>query len=131
LQGGETVAQAGFEGEPMEPITSFEELRWLLTRGALDGRDLRIGLAEPGNRGGRHLLLALSQIDASEADAGLMRKVGIVSPWSPPTIGEVMAGGAAERAGLLQGDVVRKVDGQDIGDAQQLRDRIRAQVRGG
>jgi regulator of sigma E protease len=131
LQGGETVARAGFEGQPMEPIVSFEELRWLLTRGALDGRDLRIGLAEPGNRGGRHLLLPLSRIDASEADAQLMRKVGIVAPWSAPAIGEVMAGGAAERAGLQKGDVVRKVGDKQVGDGQQLRDLIRAQIQGG
>ena len=114
----------------MEPIQSFEELRWLLTRGALDGRDLRIGLAEPGNRGGRHLLLPLSRIDAKEADAQLLRKVGIISPWSAPVIGELMAGGAAERAGLQKGDVVRKIGDRQVGDSQQLRDHIRLQVKG-
>jgi regulator of sigma E protease len=131
LQGGETVARAGFEGDAMEPIQSFEELRWMLTRGALDGRDLRIGLAEPGNRGGRHLLLPLSRIDAKDADAQLLRKVGIISPWSPPAIGDISAGGAAERSGLQKGDVVRKVAGKEVGDAQQLRDHIRAQIKDG
>jgi regulator of sigma E protease len=130
LQGGETVTRAGFEGEAVEPIRSFEELRWLLTRGALDGRDLRIGYTEAGRRGDREMVLPLSRIDAREADAQLLRKVGIVAPWSPPAIGDVMAGGAAERAGLRKGDLVRKVGERPVGDGQQLREQIRSQVQG-
>ena len=61
LRGGEAVEQAGFEGEALQPVRSFEDLRWLLTRGALDGRDVRLQLA--GERAaGREALLALSQI---------------------------------------------------------------------
>jgi regulator of sigma E protease len=42
-----------------------------------------------------------------------------------------MAGGAGERAGLRKGDFVLRVGEQDAGDAQHLRDLIRAQVLGG
>jgi regulator of sigma E protease len=41
-------------------------------------------------------------------------------------MGEVMAGGAAERAGLRQGDVVRRVGDVPVHDGQQLRELIRA-----
>src|SRR5205085_12209070 len=75
--------------------------------------------------------LPLSRLDAKDADAQLMRKVGIIAPWSPPVLGEVMAGGAAERFGLHKGDTVLRVGGKEVGDAQQLRDLIRAQVQGG
>jgi regulator of sigma E protease len=106
LRGGERVASAALEGESLEPIRSFEELRWLLTRGALDGRDLRLQLArDAGSRGG-DLVLPLSRMDSRDADAQMLRKVGIVAPWSPPVLGEIMAGGAAERAGLRKGDLV-------------------------
>jgi regulator of sigma E protease len=131
LRGGERVASAALEGDPAEPVRSFEELRWLLTRGALDGRDLRLVLSrESGGRGGE-VLLPLSRLDARDADAQLLRKVGIMAPWSPPVLGEIMAGGAAERAGLRKGDVVLRVGGREVGDAQQLRDLIRSQVQGG
>jgi regulator of sigma E protease len=131
LAGGEIVERAGFDGDAAEPIRSFEELRWLLTRGALDGRDLRIVMAAQSPGGARELLLPLSRIDAREADAQLMRKVGVIAPWTAPQLGDLMAGGAAERSGLRKGDVVRKAGGQAMVDGQQLREFIRGQVQGG
>jgi regulator of sigma E protease len=131
LRGGERVESAALEGDELEPIRSFEDLRWMLTRGALDGSDLRMVLARAGSGGRREVLLPLSEVNSRDADAQLLRKVGIVAPWSPPVLGEVMAGGAAERAGLRKGDTVLRVGGQPVGDAQQLRDLIRAQVQGG
>ncbi len=47
LQGGELVQRAGFAKDTLEPVRSFESLNWLLTRGALDGRDVRLELAAP------------------------------------------------------------------------------------
>jgi regulator of sigma E protease len=126
LRGGERVERAGFDGEALEPVQSFEDLRWLLTRGALDARDVRIGIDA-----GRELLLPLSRIHARDADAQLFRKVGIMGPWTPPLIGELVAGGAGEKAGLRKGDVVLAVDGKPVVDGQQLRELIRATARGG
>jgi regulator of sigma E protease len=40
-------------------------------------------------------------------------------------MGDAVAGGPADRAGLKSGDVVLRVDGQTVGDAHQLRTRIR------
>jgi regulator of sigma E protease len=131
LKGGERVAMAALQGDDLEPVRSFEELRWLLTSAALDGRDLRMVLAREGGSRGGELVLPLSRLDARDADAQLLRKVGIASPWSPPVLGEVMAGGAAERSGLRKGDLVLRANGQPVGDAQQLRDLIRAQVQDG
>jgi regulator of sigma E protease len=130
LRGGERVESAALEGDTLAPIRSFEDLRWMLTRGALDGQDVRMVLAREGGGGGREVLLPLSRVNAREADAQLLRQVGIVAPWSPPVLGEIMAGGAAERAGLRKGDAVVQVDGRPVGDAQQLRDLIRGQVKG-
>jgi regulator of sigma E protease len=129
LRGGERVTQAAFEGDKLEEVDSFDDVRWLLTRGALDGRDVRLVLRE-GARS-RELLLPLSRIDAREADAHLLRKVGIVGPWTPAIIVKVMPGGAAERAGLRDGDVVRRIGTEPVQDGQQLFGRIRGQVQAG
>src|SRR5215207_4069268 len=59
LRGGEHVTRAGFDGE-LEPVQSFEDLRWRITRGALDGRDLMLEIAGDGpGRPTRELLLPL------------------------------------------------------------------------
>jgi regulator of sigma E protease len=131
LHGGERVQSAALEGDTLQPVGSFEDLRWLLTRGALDGHDLRLVLAREGGGAAGEVLLPLSRLDAREADAQLLRKVGLVAPWSPPVLGDIMAGGAAERAGLRKGDLVLRLGAQAVGDAQNLRDLIRAQVRNG
>ncbi|GAA4345416.1 RIP metalloprotease RseP [Variovorax defluvii] len=130
LRGGELVARAGFDGE-LEPVQSFEDLRWRITRGALDGRDLALEIAGEPGRPAREVVLPLSRIGARDADAQMFRKIGIVTPLTRPEIGEVMAGGAAERSGLRSGDVVRAVGSTAIVDGQQLRDAIRASVDDG
>ena len=131
LQGGEKVTRAGFDREPLEKVDSFDELRWLLTRAALDGHDLRIAIAGGNGRGERELLLPLSTLDVRDADATLMRKIGVLAAWSAPVLREVLPGGAAERAGLRSGDVVRRIGGEPVRDGQQLFEVIRAQVRDG
>ena len=142
LMGAELVQSAAFEGDAPQAIVSFEDLRWLLTRGALEGRDVRLALAEaPGKnssaasadsaaRPGREVLLKLSSIDAREADAQLFRTIGIISPLTRPVIGEVLADGAAAKSGLRAGDLVLNVGAKAIVDGQQLRDLIRTSAGG-
>ena len=131
LQGGELVRRAGLAGEDLEPVTSFEGLRWFLTRGVLDGRDLVLDVAPISGGSGRELTLPLSSLSVQEVDARLFRGIGIVSPLSRPEIGELAEGGAAVRDGLKRGDLVRKVGGTAIVDGQQLREVIRASARDG
>ena len=124
LRGGEQITRAGFDGE-LEPVQSFEDLRWRITRGALGGRDLTLEIAADGQPG-RELVLPLSQIEAKDADAQMFRRIGVLAPLTRPEIGEVMAGAAAERAGLRRGDLVRSFGTTAVVDGQQLRDLIRA-----
>ena len=128
LQGGEQVARAGFDGE-LEPVRSFDDLRWRMTRGALDARDLTLEIGEP-SRAKRLVVLPLSRLEARDADAQMFRKIGVLAPLTRPEIGEVMAGGAAERSGLRQGDLVRSIGNTTVIDGQQLRELIRTSVDG-
>lgn len=129
LRGGETVTAAGFEGEEQSPVRSFEEVRWMLTRGALDAMDLRLTVTD--GRQQREVLLPLSRIESPDADAQLFRRIGLLGPLTQPVLGEVVEGGAAQRAGLRKDDRVLRVGGVDVVDGQQLREWIRAQVRNG
>jgi regulator of sigma E protease len=130
LRGQELVLQAAFDDEALEDVRSFEDLRWRLTQAALNGRDVRLSLGVDLDAGAtaaanREVILKLAELKASDADAQLFRKIGILSPWTEPVIGEVMAGGAAAKAGLRAGDVVKRVGSVSIVDGQQLREVIR------
>ncbi|MDE2413781.1 MAG: RIP metalloprotease RseP [Comamonadaceae bacterium] len=130
LQGGELVVSAAIGEDDAEPVRSFEDLRWVLTRGALDGESVRL-LLQPERGAQREVVLPLDQMQVREADAQLFRSIGIVGPWTRPVLGEVMPGGAAERAGLHPGDLVLRLGGTDVVDGTQLRDLIRASVQDG
>lgn len=129
LRGGEHITQAGFDGD-LSPVQSFEDLRWRMTRGALDGHDLTLEVAGEAGRPARQLVLPLSRMETKDADPQMFRKIGVVAPLTRPEIGEVMAGSAAESAGLRNGDVVRAIGDTAIFDGQQLREVIRASVDG-
>ena len=135
LRGQELVLQAAFDGEQLESVRSFEDLRWRLTQGALNGRDVRLAISRDSSAAQaadvpiREVLLKLNEMSASDADAQMFRKIGILGPWTQPVIGDVMAGSVADKAGLRAGDVVQQVGRTAIVDGQQLRETIRSSVQ--
>lgn len=131
LHGGELVRRAALVGDDLEPVASFETLRWVLTRGALDGKDVLLEVSSGSEGRGRELMLPLSGLSVNEVNAGLFRQIGILSPLSRPEIGELAEGGAARRAGLEPGDLVLKIGGTVVVDGQQLRELIRASAKDG
>lgn len=128
--GGEHVVRAGLDGQPLNDVHSFEDVRWVLTRGSLEAEDVHLVLVSP-LASERDVVLKLSSLEKSEVDAQLFAKIGIVTPFSPALIGETVSDGAAQRAGLIDGDVVQSVDGQPVIDGQQLRQLIRQSGAGG
>ncbi|MEY3782589.1 MAG: hypothetical protein RIS97_767 [Pseudomonadota bacterium] len=128
LQGGEYVKQASFVGEDLAQIQSMEDLRWLITRGALNGDNVRLAVARSADAPARDVILDLEQLDVKEVDAQLFQKIGITGPWTKPVLGDMQADSAAKRAGLQRGDVVTKVNDVVVVDAQQLRQLIRESI---
>lgn len=128
LRGGEWVLQTAQPDKAPSDVNSFEDLRWRLTQAALSNQDMTLWVSDSEAGSTRAVTLPFADLDVREADASLFQRIGIVGPWSEPVVGEVMAGGAAAAAGLLDGDRVLKVDGQPVGDGQRLRALIRAGV---
>jgi regulator of sigma E protease len=130
LRGGEWVQRAGFTGEESDEVLSFESLRWLLTRGALDARDVHLTVSVRPEGAGREVVLPLSTLKANDADPQLFQKIGILGPWTKPVIGDVLPDSPAARSGLRNGDVVLRVGDVQVVDGQQLRQLIRTSVQG-
>jgi len=130
LRSGDWVRSWSSDGGQWNDVRSLTDLRWQVTQAAIRGESLQLMVSGRDGRGSRALTLDLAGVDARDVDAALMKRIGLGVPFSEPVLGEVKAGGPAAAAGLRSGDRVLRVDGADIADAQLLRDRIRAAVRG-
>jgi regulator of sigma E protease len=126
IQGGERVLAAGLEGEDLQDVRSFEDLRWLLTQAAIEGQNLVLHLQSRPQSAEQAHILELVQFKSSEVDAQLLQKLGLGGPFTRAQIGRVLPDGAAFAAGLQDQDEVLSVDGVRVHDGQQLRQLIRA-----
>jgi regulator of sigma E protease len=127
LRSGDWVQRWSREGDAeLQELRSMTDLRWQIMQAALDGERLRLEVSDASGRGVRQVSLPLDQTEKREVDARFLTQVvGLTPPYAPPVMGDPVAGGPAAKAGLKSGDVVLRVDGQPIADAQQLRTRIR------
>jgi regulator of sigma E protease len=130
LKAGDEIVSIAEPGSEPEAIRSMEDLRWHITRAALDRFDLTLQVREAGRDSMRQVSLPVTQLNIREADAQMYRKIGLAAPLTLPVMGELVAGGAGDRAGLKQGDRVLSIDGAAMNDGGQLREAIRASVQG-
>ena len=130
LKAGDEILSVRGADAADEPIRSMEDLRWHLTRAALDRYDLTLQVREAGRDSMRQIKLPLTELNIREADAQMYRKIGLAAPLTQPVMGELIAGGAGDKAGLKQGDRVISIDGVAMLDGGQLREAIRASVQG-
>jgi regulator of sigma E protease len=98
-----------------EPVATWQELRWRVLQAALQRERVRL---EVENERGHlsQLALDLRDFPASEVESDVLERVGLrlYRPVLAPVLGEVVAGGAADAAGLAKGDRVTHVDGKAI-----------------
>ncbi|MDT8992082.1 RIP metalloprotease RseP [Curvibacter sp. APW13] len=122
IHAGDRVVAVSRGEQPMAPIASFEDMRWVLTQAALSGDDIVLHGASANTQ----WKLPMSSMPVSEFNAETFSRIGIMAPFAQPVIADISAGDIAERSGLLPGDLVLSVDGVVVQDAASLRQRIRA-----
>ncbi len=130
LRAGDWARATSSDGQQWTELRSLTDLRWQVTNAVLESEPLRIEVTDRDGQGRRTVTLELNRIGAGEVDAQMVRRIGVGMPFSEPMIGQVRAGGAAEAAGLREGDRVLAVDGRPVADAASLRELIRASGSG-
>jgi regulator of sigma E protease len=106
LRAGDTVrAVAG------EPIATWQELRWRVLQSALQRETLQLEVLNEKNHL-RDVVLDLRSFPADGVESDALERVGLrlFRPPLEPVIGQLVGGGAAERAGLAVGDRVLAAD---------------------
>jgi len=102
-------------------VPTWQELRWSLLEHALRRETIELEMhSERGDIQFRRL--DLSSIGADKIDVDLMQAIGLTrfQPPLKPVIGRLIAGGAAARDGLKEGDEILKVDGHPISRWEEL-----------
>lgn len=106
FRSGETITKVGDES-----VATWQDARWFLLQHAV--RKDRVVLTVRSDAGEtREHELDLSALTAADLDSDFLRTLGLAryNPPLAPVIGNVVGGGAAERAGLKPGDEVVSVN---------------------
>ena len=110
-----------------DSVATWQDARWLLLKHAVARSSVELEV-ERAAGGVAVRTLDLSGLRAQDIEGDFMKALGLsrFQPPLAPVVGNVVAGGVAERAGLRAGDRVLAVDGVAVERWDQFVDAIRA-----
>ena len=122
LKSGQTVRS--IDGESLQ---TWQELRWRVLQAALQRKSVRLETIDERGRIDT-ATLELAHAGAGEADGDALERIGLrlFRPPLDPVLGQLVNGGAAERAGLAAGDRIVQADGSRIDTWEALVNAVRA-----
>ena len=133
VEPGSIAATAGLmEGEEIVAVDGESTAGWAavnlqMVRRLGETGSLQLTVREPGSDAETTRSLALSQWLQGSEEPDPIRSLGI-RPWRPalePILAELDPNGPAQSAGLRNGDRLLALDGQPLGDWQQVVDLVR------
>ena len=97
------------------PVATWQEMRWRMLQGVLQGEVLRVEVSNERQEIAE-LRVDLGALSGADVESDLLERLGfrLYRPTLPPVLGGIVAGGAAERAGLAAGDRVTHADGRAV-----------------
>lgn len=129
LHAGDWVRSVSLDETHWQVVRSMTDLRWQITQAVLRDMPLQLSVSDGAGRTQRKVRLALDTLGVKEIDAQVLRRIGLLNPYSEPRLGDVVPGGPAAKADLRAGDLVLQVDGVGTADTAQLRNQIRAHAQ--
>ena len=119
---GDTLVRIGDE-----PVATWQDTRWILLQRAVEKSVLTVQVRTiSGESASRSL--DLSALTPTDMDSDFLRTLGLTRQQLKlkPVIGDVVGGGAAQRAGLKTGDVVVSIFNLRIESWDQVVNTVRA-----
>lgn len=110
-----------------EPVETWQDLRWALLDGAVARGRVALEIERDGAAAGTRWL-DLGGVEGEDFGAEFMARLGLASyrPALKPVVGQVVAGGAGERAGVREGDRIVAIDGRATQRWDEVVDAVRA-----
>jgi regulator of sigma E protease len=107
---GDVLARIGDE-----PVATWQDARWIFLQHAVQKSTVAVAVL-PASGGTAARRLDLSGLTTADLDSDFLRALGLTRYQPPlkPIIGEVVSGGAAQRAGLKAGDEIVAIGNQRI-----------------
>ena len=125
LRSGDLVQKFSVNPQEWETVQSMDHLRGLVNQASLDQHDFQLEVLS--SKSVAHRVVDISVAGwADDGRRSAMSHMGITGAFTKPEVIKVLQSGPAAKAGLLAGDLVLKVDGLVVNDAQQLIQLIRA-----
>jgi len=109
-----------------QPVATWQDLRWRMLQAALERQKISVEIVDARDRISV-LTLDLSAFPSDEVESDMMERLGLrlFRPALPPVLGQVVAGSAAERAGLAAGDRITHADGRPLATWDDLVQAVR------
>lgn len=110
-----------------DAVATWQELRWRVLQGALQREALRVEVTRSRGDISTHVL-DLRDYPADDVESDALQRIGFGLYRAPlePVLGRIVAGGAAERAGLQDGDRITSAGGAPVADWSALVQAIRS-----
>jgi len=110
-----------------EPVETWQALRWRVLQGALQRETLKLEVIDERDHISQRTL-DLSRFPADEVESDVLDRIGLrlYRPLLEPVLGQVVAGSAAEDAGLEPGDRITHIDGRAVATWDDLVREVRS-----
>ena len=116
------------------PVAVWSEVRWKVMQLVLDKSSavsvdhfpVMLTVTASDGSARRQIGFTLDAMTPKDVEADFMAKLGLSLAHPPAQMGHIIGGGAAQRGGLLEGDIVTSVDGQSGIDSLRFIELVRA-----
>jgi len=125
LRTGDLVQKFATQADEWQTVQSLQHLMSLIDVAVHDQENFKLEVTSASSNQPKSIAISLSDLDQDVARPGSSR-IGMTGAYSKPYIVKVMKEGPAAKAGILEGDLVLKVDGRLVKDAQHLIQLIRS-----
>lgn len=123
LRGGEKITSINGE-----PVRAWSDVHWQLIQLALARQPARMNIEYPDTghapRTGQ-VVVPLDGLSSSEIDVDFMEKLGLGLYRSQVVLSNLAQSGVALSAGLHDGDIVQRVNGNPVGDGNEFVEAVR------